>query len=107
MFAPGNRLGSESDAVLTSMRGNSIVERAADAVDVTCDSDRQWGLSAQTTSLRRAPPAPLTLHAAIGTRSLICPVGRPGCRKASTGSIPGSRTHITAGQRPFLTRPIR
>ena len=35
------------------MRSNSIFEQAADAVDVTGNSDRQLGLSALTTLLRR------------------------------------------------------
>jgi len=53
-FTPGNPLGSEPGARFTSAPSNSIVERAADAVDVIDDSDRQRGLSAETPSLRRA-----------------------------------------------------
>src|SRR6476619_2610231 len=52
-FTPGNPLESEPGARFTSAPSNSIVERAADAVDVIDDSDRQRGLSAETPSLRR------------------------------------------------------
>jgi hypothetical protein len=38
----------EPDAGLSSARRNSIVERVADIVDVTIDSDRQRRLSAVT-----------------------------------------------------------
>src|ERR1700738_4397541 len=54
VFTPGNQLGPEPGARFPSEPSNSIVERAADAVDVTGDSDRQRGLSAVTTSLRRS-----------------------------------------------------
>ena len=46
-------MGSESDAGFTSEPSNSIVVRAAEAVDVIRDSDRQCGLSKVTPSLRR------------------------------------------------------
>ena len=39
-FTPGNQLGSEAGARIASVRSNSIVERFADAVDVTGDNDR-------------------------------------------------------------------
>jgi len=43
-------LGSELDAGFTSEPSNSIVARAAEAVDVIRDSDRQRGLSQVTPS---------------------------------------------------------
>jgi hypothetical protein len=49
---PDDQLGSEPDPGLTSEPSNSIVERAAEAVDVIRDSDRQRGLSKVTPSLR-------------------------------------------------------
>ena len=53
VFTPGNQLGSKPDAGLTSEPSNSIVKRAAEAVDVIRDSDRQRRLSKVTPSLRR------------------------------------------------------
>jgi hypothetical protein len=53
VFIPGNPLGSEPDAGLTSKPSNSIIERAAEAVDVIRDSDQQRGLSKVTPFLRR------------------------------------------------------
>jgi hypothetical protein len=57
VFTPGNQLGSESDAGFTSEPSNSIVVRAAEAVDVIQDSDRQYGLS-KVTPLDPAPLVP-------------------------------------------------
>jgi hypothetical protein len=51
-FTPSNQLESEPSARFISASRNSIVVRAADAVDVIGDSDLQQGLSALTTSLR-------------------------------------------------------
>src|SRR6476660_9531286 len=51
VFSPGNPLGAEPDAGPTSKASNSIIERAAEAVDVIRDSDRQRGLSKVTPSL--------------------------------------------------------
>src|SRR6202035_303614 len=48
------QLGSEPGARFTSEPRISIVARPSDAVDVTGNSDRQRGLSAVTTSLRRS-----------------------------------------------------
>jgi hypothetical protein len=48
-----NQLGSEPGVRFTPEPGNSIVERAADAVDVIDNNDPQQGLSAATPSMRR------------------------------------------------------
>jgi hypothetical protein len=53
VFTPGSQLGPEPEAGFTSEPTNSIFQRAAGAVDVIRDSDRQRGLSKVTPSLRR------------------------------------------------------
>ena len=52
-LSPSHQLGYERDAGFTPVRGNSIVERVADVVDVTGDNDRQRRVSAVTTFQRR------------------------------------------------------
>ena len=52
-ITPGNQLGPDPDAGLSSESSNSIVERAAESVDVVRDSDRQRRLSKVTPSPRR------------------------------------------------------
>jgi hypothetical protein len=60
----------------TPVRGNSIVARVADAVDVTGGNDRQRRLSAVTASpapaARKFPEAPRDLLP-VSLKTLVCP----------------------------------
>jgi hypothetical protein len=81
-------LGSEPGDRFTFEPSNSIVERAADDVDVIGDSDRQRGLSAATPSLRR--------HRVGFHVSLSAPWGAVDLRRSAVHHV---RPHPGADQR--------
>jgi hypothetical protein len=88
VFTPGTQLGSEPDNGFTLVRGNSIVEQAADLVDVFGDRDRQQDFVRSDSRLRRHD---------ISCRRAVLGVG-------ADGPVENSR-NILAVKSPSLCQP--